>query len=91
MPSKKHLHTLMRASHKTRKDLFVCRDPECSFRANKIYVEYKRFICPFCGRPYIIDPALIQLKIPHCHDCTRGRKKTPKLDIISLVVEEAKK
>ncbi len=78
MQSLKHIHTLERVSHKTRKDLFKCKHPECSFYNNVAYLLGKKVRCPFCGEDYIFNHDAARRKLPRCENCiipSSGPKK----------------
>jgi ribosomal protein S27AE len=78
----KHLHILKRVSKS--KDLFMCADPECNWTRNRKYLTGKKFICPFCGNPYLVDAKSLRLSTPHCSNCT----DSPRVIIVDPLVSK---
>lgn len=70
-----HLHTYKRVRHKTRKDLWMCNDPYCTNRTNRIFLEGKAARCPYCGEEFIITRRkLDKQSLLHCDGCKRGAR-----------------
>lgn len=89
----KHLHTLLRVKHKSRKDLFMCADPLCMWTRRKEFLLGKKFICPYCGNEYLAKVETFRLKVPHCANCTNTKDKMLKIidPIVQLVVNKDKR
>jgi len=90
----KHLHVYERAAHKTRIDLYFCRDPHCNHRINKIYLLGKAAECPFCGQEYVITREMLYkkrkgLKLLHCKNCKKRGKERDQT--VELLAQELKK
>jgi len=63
-----HIHTLRRVSKK--KDLFMCADSICTWTRRKEFLIGKKFLCPLCGKEYLVNSEMLRRKLPHCLDCT---------------------
>lgn len=70
MPSKKHLHTYEKRpkvkGEKSGVTIYRCIDPDCSHKIVREDLFGKRANCPYCGEPYILNPRILRLKLPHC-------------------------
>ncbi len=75
MPSLNHIHTLRRVKHKTRKDIFMCTNPECSFTRNREFLVGKHGVCPYCHTTFILDRVQLNNKEPHCGNCKKGNAR----------------
>lgn len=76
----KHLHTFIRDKSRTRTRAtgvvtFKCTDPKCWFYAVGERILGKAAICPYCGQEYVVTRFDLQLKRPHCKNCTTSKKK----------------
>jgi hypothetical protein len=69
----KHIHIYKRVKHPKRRDLWMCAEPNCSFRTNQIYLEGKEARCPYCNHTFIITKLKLKKQsLLHCDDCKRG-------------------
>lgn len=70
---KKHLHIYKRVRHPKRRDLFMCADPKCAHRTNKVYLVGKAAMCPYCNHEFVITPTKLNKQgLLHCDNCKRG-------------------
>jgi len=73
----KHSHTY--ESIRTRPGFYRCIHPDCSHYINRIYMQGKRAQCK-CGNTFLLTSRKLQLKKPHCDDCTKGARIIDKLE-----------
>lgn len=83
----KHLHILRRVNLKNSKELFMCADPECTWSRRKEFLLGKKFTCPFCGNPYLVDQDMLRRKFPHCKDCTAQKEVILQDPLMSKITE----
>lgn len=67
MPTKDHIHTIVRAQT----DRFMCADPECSWRDSKIYLVGKKSVCPYCTTVFNLGKTDLRLAKPWCGTCDK--------------------
>lgn len=65
----KHIHKYKRVPHKTRKDLYMCSDSNCTHRTNKVFLRGKLSRCSFCNSEFELDENQLKNKEPRCFDC----------------------
>lgn len=84
----KHLHTYKRVTGK--KHLFRCNDPDCTHFVDKRFLDGKRARCPFCGIDYILTWRELQLAVPHCPNCLKGKERKKHLSDETVMAKLAK-
>lgn len=75
-----HVHKYERADIGVNKPYIVyrCALPTCShYLHSKELVKGKKSICWRCGEEFIIDAKSVELRRPHCQNCTKTRKVRP--------------
>lgn len=60
--------------------IFRCMIPGCTHYLREELAEGQKSICNRCGKDFILTKAAMELKKPHCVECTRGYKRKGKLD-----------
>jgi len=73
----KHIHTfILKPGHKPtdsmRTKQFKCRDPHCWFYAAADMILGKAAMCSLCGQEFVLTRYALNLRIPHCENCTKG-------------------
>ena len=81
----KHYHILKRI-HKSL-TTFMCANPECNWTRCKEFLIGKRFLCPYCSKPYIATISLLRLKTPHCPNCTKSPRVIISDPFVSRMVD----
>lgn len=67
MPTKHHIHTIIRAHD----DRFMCADSDCSWRDSKSYLTNKQSICPYCTVIFALTKTNLRLARPWCGFCDK--------------------
>jgi len=71
--TKRHLHSYKRVKHPRRRDLWMCADPKCAHRTNKIWLLGKSAQCFYCQAEFIVTSTKLKKQgFLHCDDCKRG-------------------
>lgn len=70
---------------KERKEYYRCIHPDCTHIVHRDLVRGKRATC-ICGQEFFMTPASMQLKNPHCEDCTKA--KVGKIKINAELLEK---
>lgn len=81
-----HLHILTRVKLKGNRNMFMCSDPTCTWTRRKEFLLGKKFKCPYCSNEYLTTRELLNLRTPHCPDCT-VKKEKPTVRAIDKMVQ----
>lgn len=79
-----HLHIYKRI--RGRSKYYRCAHPDCSHYNHKDLLLDKRAMCPYCGQSYILNWQSLRLAVPHCENCTKGKKRID----VSLIEQNLK-
>ena len=77
--NKNHLHRYQRFTLKdSGKDIFRCVLPGCRHYLFEQFALGQHSECNRCAREFVLNRENMELRKPHCIDCTKGRKGTKK-------------
>ena len=92
MPKKAdHVHKYVRVQLGKERNYFVwrCSVSGCPHYVPRELVVGRQSICWRCGKVFTITQAVIDLKKPHCVECTKGKPGTkPAIDIADIDLDE---
>lgn len=68
MPSKDHIHKLVRHRYASGNVTYLCVD-DCSFKMAPEFLVGRKVICHKCGQAFPLTKYSLTLNKPHCQDC----------------------
>lgn len=76
MPSLKHIHTFKRvkATRDGKHFLYMCIDPHCTYRVDKLYLVGKAALCNSCHQEFILTGEDLRRAKPICQECSNTAK-----------------